>query len=118
MAAPRGNQNAAKAKVWTSAIERVLDSRTKTRIDKKRELDELAEKLVDLAKAGDLAALKEVGDRLEGKAAQSLEVNANVTRRIAELPDSDLAHILTAPETSGEGAADEASSTPVAPGVH
>lgn len=78
MGAPKGNQNGAKAKVWSAAINRVLDDRTKTRKDKRREIDELAEKLVDMAKSGDMTALKEIGDRLEGKAMQSIDLDAKV----------------------------------------
>lgn len=69
MAAPKGNKNAAKAKVWTAAIERALDKRGTSRI---KALDALAEKLLVLADSGDLAALKELGDRLEGKPAQAI----------------------------------------------
>jgi hypothetical protein len=69
MGAPVGNQNAAKAKVWTMAIERALEKRGVSRVEA---LDKLAEKLLALAEAGDLGALKELGDRLEGKPAQAI----------------------------------------------
>jgi len=70
MAAPKGNQNAAKAKLWTAAIERALAKRS--RVDAKEALDELAEKLLGKCDEGDMAALKELGDRLEGKPAQAI----------------------------------------------
>ena len=70
MGAPFGNQNAKRQKVWHAAIMRALEARDKSRIDGKRELDALAEKLIELVAAGDLAALKEFGDRLDGKPAQ------------------------------------------------
>jgi hypothetical protein len=38
--------------------------------DRIKALDELAAKLLDLVAAGDLGALKEFGDRLDGKPAQ------------------------------------------------
>lgn len=66
--APKGNQNGAKAKVWTAAIERALAQRS--RLDQKEALDDLAEKLLRKCDEGDMTALKELGDRLEGKAAQ------------------------------------------------
>jgi len=72
MGAPRGNQNAAKAKVWRAAIERALERRTKSRLDGIREIDALAEKLLELVAAGDLPALKEFGDRIDGKPAQAI----------------------------------------------
>jgi hypothetical protein len=72
MAAPLGNQNAAKAKVWKAAIDRALETRTKSRTDGKKEIDALAEKLLDLVATGDLPALKEFGDRMDGKPAQAI----------------------------------------------
>lgn len=70
MAAPKGNQNAAKAKVWSAAIERALAE--KSRIKGKIMLDECARALVDKAAEGDVAALKELGDRMEGKPVQGI----------------------------------------------
>lgn len=68
--APVGNQNAAKAKVWHAAIMRALDKRGGG--DRIKALDELAGKLLDAVATGDLAALKEFGDRMDGKPAQAM----------------------------------------------
>jgi hypothetical protein len=65
MGAPLGNQNGVKAKRWSQAIDRALEKRSKR--DGIVALDDLAEKLLTLAEAGDLGALKELGDRIEGK---------------------------------------------------
>lgn len=70
--APLGNQNAARAKVWRSAIERALERRTVSRADGQKEIDALAEQLLILVAAGDLGALKEFGDRIDGKPAQAI----------------------------------------------
>lgn len=70
MAAPIGNKNAAKAKVWHAAIMRALERRDASRVDGIKELDALADKLLQLVASGDLPALKELGDRLDGKPAQ------------------------------------------------
>lgn len=71
MGAPVGNQNAAKAKVWHAAILRALERRQPA--DQRiKAIDELADKLLDLVAAGDLPALKEFGDRMDGKPAQAL----------------------------------------------
>lgn len=64
--APKGNSNAKKAKVWTAAIERALEKRSKKSFE---EVDRLAEKLLDECADGNMIALKELGDRLEGKPA-------------------------------------------------
>lgn len=71
MAAPVGNQNAAKAKIWAAAIKRVLENRAPLDV-RKKVIDELAEKLIDECYQGDLAALKELGDRVDGKVPQAL----------------------------------------------
>lgn len=71
MAAPLGNQNAARAKVWRAAIMRALERR-KPADERIAAIDELADKLLDLVCAGDLGALKEFGDRLDGKPAQAI----------------------------------------------
>ena len=75
MGAPAGNKNAAKAKVWTAAIQRAMESRSK--LDQKACIDELAGKLLDLCMAGDLSALVELGNRLEGKPAQALTLGGD-----------------------------------------
>jgi hypothetical protein len=71
MAAPLGNKNAAKAKVWTAAIERALERRGSER---GKAIDEIADKLLSLCMDGDLGALKQLGDRLEGKPAQAISM--------------------------------------------
>lgn len=72
-----GNQNATKGRVWRDAINRALKLREKSRFDGKVALDILAEQLLTQCDLGDISALKELGDRLEGKAAQSLELSGD-----------------------------------------
>lgn len=67
--APLGNQNAAKGKIWQAAIMRALEKRGSER---KAAIDDLAERLLAKADEGDISALKELGDRLEGKPAQAI----------------------------------------------
>lgn len=69
MGAPAGNQNAAKAKVWSAAIHRALDRR-KPADERVKAIDELADKLLEQCYAGSLPALQELGNRLDGKPAQ------------------------------------------------
>lgn len=68
MGAPVGNQNGKKAKIWEQAIKRALARRVSGTID--QGLDRLADRLIEAAEAGDQWALKEIGDRMDGKAAQ------------------------------------------------
>lgn len=47
----------------------------------KRRLRKIAAALLDKAETGDVAAIKEVGDRLDGKPAQALEHSGDLTMR-------------------------------------
>jgi hypothetical protein len=71
MSAPAGNQNAAKGKAWAEAVKKAI--RTKYGKEWDESLAELATQLVNAAAAGDLQALKEVGDRIDGKPKQQIE---------------------------------------------
>lgn len=71
MPAPVGNRNAAKAKVWTAAIERALERR-KGSTPGVLAIDELADQLLAQCAEGNLMALQELGNRLEGKVAQGV----------------------------------------------
>lgn len=66
MGAPIGNQNAAKSRVFSDALRRAIAQ------DDGQRIRDAAEKMLDLAAAGEQWAVKEVFDRLEGKAAQAL----------------------------------------------
>lgn len=77
MAAAPGNQYAAKAKRWTQAIDDALAQMDKSRVDGLRTLNELAKALIQKAEEGDMAALKEIGDRLEGKPKQQMELSSD-----------------------------------------
>lgn len=69
MANPTG-KNGREQKPWADAIKRALARRELT--GDGRDLNKLADTLIDKAAGGDMPALKEIGDRLDGKAAQSM----------------------------------------------
>lgn len=85
-----GNRNAAKAKIWTAAIERALAKRSRDRGIEA--VDELAENLLSLCSQGDMVALKELGDRLEGKPHQSNSTEMMV-KRDSDMSDEELAQV-------------------------
>ena len=60
---PSGN---APKKIWIAALNRAIAQDDGVR------LRAAAEKLLDLAAAGEIPALRELGDRLDGKAAQTV----------------------------------------------
>ncbi len=66
--APKGNNNATKNKPWADAIRRYL-----TQNPDKREL--IIKRLFDMAEDGNLQAIKEIADRIDGKPAQSVAVS-------------------------------------------
>lgn len=70
--APLGNHNAAKGKRWQSAIDTALEQRCKS--DGQKALVALAEVMLAAAEQGEGWALKELGDRLDGKPAQSISL--------------------------------------------
>jgi hypothetical protein len=68
--APKGNQNAVKGKMWSDALRK--------EIVQGEHLPKLIQALILKALEGDMSALKEIGDRLEGKPMQSIEQNTNL----------------------------------------
>lgn len=83
---PRG---AWKEKAWRDALRiAVLRPADEKNPKPKTKLDELAFVLIESAKSGDISALKEVGDRLDGKPAQAVvggDEDDNPIRMIAEI---------------------------------
>jgi hypothetical protein len=80
MAAPIGNQNAKKAKIWEQAIKRALARYSGSTIE--AGLDRLADRLVKSAieHEDDSAAAviaEKIGDRLDGKPAQAIVGDAD-----------------------------------------
>lgn len=75
-----GNQNARKGRIWSEAIERALSKRS--RADQIEAIDVLAEKLLALCDASDLQALKEFGDRVEGKPTTVVDARGDMTLEI------------------------------------
>ena len=61
-----GNQLAANPRKWRDAINAALE--LKSRVDQKDALQEVANTLIHMAIAGDMNAIKELGNRLDGQA--------------------------------------------------
>lgn len=70
MAAPLGNKNAVKEnRLWGNALKRAV-----TQSDSER-LMRIAEVMLMKAEDGDMTAIKELGDRLDGKAVSTTELS-------------------------------------------
>jgi ribosomal protein L17 len=64
MAAPKGNRNAAKGKICTDALRKALIQG--------KALAPIAKKLIEKAKNGDLEAIKQIYNRMDGMPVQGL----------------------------------------------
>lgn len=71
MAAPEGNNNATKNQYWSDALRKHVTQNPK-------DLAQAAQALFDKAKEGDVMAMKEIGDRLEGKPKQQVEMSGDL----------------------------------------
>lgn len=75
----------------------------------------IANTLLEKAMAGDLAAIREVADRLDGKSIQATDLTINDNRTAHDLSDAELAEIAAG---SGERAASPADGASESPAVH
>jgi len=71
-----GNQNAAKGATWNDAIRRALARAAAQKAEDPRQaratLDDIADRLIKAAADGDEWAIKELGNRLDGKSIQGV----------------------------------------------
>jgi len=81
--APEKNQNAAKGKRWLNAIDSALKNRCKS--DGQKALVKIAERMLEAAEQGESWALKELGDRIDGKPNQSMDLNSHNQITVVEL---------------------------------
>jgi hypothetical protein len=73
-----GNNNAGKGKPWADALRYALHQEKYTKVKKGEALREIAKQCVQAALDGDKDARIEIGNRLDGKPHQSVDVDANV----------------------------------------
>lgn len=85
------------AKIWRQALVRAL-KRRETGEDKQA-LEFLADALLDKALIGDVSALKELGDRLDGKAQQSIDMTVKEEPKANVYPINDRPQLPATSET-------------------
>lgn len=89
MAGQSGNPDGGRrARLWKAAIERTVLKPVNGKVDLQR-LDSLAEALILAGEAGDIAALKEIGDRIDGKVPQAIVGGSEDDAPIRLLTNSD-----------------------------
>ena len=54
-------------KIWADAVRRAVLRRLENEEGKPQKIERLADNLVEMGLTGDVSALKEIGDRLDGK---------------------------------------------------
>jgi uncharacterized protein YutE (UPF0331/DUF86 family) len=100
--APKGNSNAAKGREWANALERALRlyESKKRKISRGQALERIANTVIEEALDGGMWAVQEIGNRMDGKAAQSLDITGSIEHKHAnELTDAELANIATGRST-------------------
>lgn len=76
MAAPKGNNNAGKGKLWEGAIRRALNG-------DRQQLYRIAEKVLKAAEEGQPWAVTEVRNTLDGKPKEHIQVDQTVEHRLS-----------------------------------
>ena len=94
MSAPVGNQNARRAKELRDALNYALNNFENSAVKKGQALREIGRKLVEMGLAGNLAAIKEIGDRIDGKPAQTTIIEED-NREIEEYNIDELQKLLS-----------------------
>lgn len=95
-------------KEWRSALRLALLEKHEKHGTKLRAI---ADKVVELALEGKMDAIVEVGNRLDGKAAQNISVDQTVTHELASLSDAELAGRIKAELASLAGRGEAAPDT-------
>lgn len=67
-----GNRNAARGKEWRDALRRALAQYENDTVKRGEALLAIANKLLDACMRGEMDAIRELGNRLDGKPAQSI----------------------------------------------
>jgi hypothetical protein len=87
----RSGTNKGKDKPWTEALRLVV---FRDDADGKRRLLKIAEACAMAAESGDMQAVKEIGDRLDGKATQTIEATIDDKRDAADWSRAELVSFI------------------------
>lgn len=71
-----GNDNKRKGRIWRAAIHAEAGKRARRKgLTLEEAYQGIAAKLLDMCEAGDIAAIREFGDRIEGKSVQAVDAH-------------------------------------------
>lgn len=88
-------------KIWADAVRRAVMRRMEEAEGQPQKIERLADKVVDMGLDGDVSALKEIGDRLDGKPVAQSQISGPdggpiETRSATDMTDDELAAIIAA----------------------
>lgn len=109
MAAPLGNKNGAKSRVFEQTLRRAILQDDGVRVRA------AAEKVLTLASEGERWAVECLRDTLDGKPAQSVAIDIT-NRTVVDLADAELAAFIAEDSGSGVTSAQDGSQEPA--GLH
>lgn len=98
----RSGTNKGKDKPWADALRLAV---YREDAEGKRRLLRIAEKCAEAAEAGDMQAIKEIGDRLDGKPAQESTVTIDDKRDSTDWTRAELVAFLNDAKAGSNGAA-------------
>jgi len=89
-----GNQNARRAKELRDALNYALNNFENSAIKKGQALRAIGRKLVEMGLDGNLAAIKEIADRIDGKSPQTTIIEEDDNRDIEDFNIDELQQLL------------------------
>ena len=69
-------------KFWSDAVRLAVYREAKGDAQKRKRLNVIADKLCEMAMDGDMAAIKEIGERLDGKAPQAQVIQGDADKPV------------------------------------
>lgn len=106
--APLGNKNGSKGKPWREALRMELIQYESSEVPRGLVLRKIAVKVIEAALGGDLGAVQEIANRMDGKATENIQHEIATSAR--KLSDDELSRIITSGlrggidgEAQGEG---------------
>lgn len=103
--APTGNNNSGRGKTWRDALDKAVKQYTckKASIKRGEALFKIATGVVEQALAGNVQAIQELGNRLDGKPHQSMDIGITDNTPVEEMTDADISAELIATRTALSG---------------